>query len=83
MGDVALELYRECKCVLLALICTTCSGSHEGGSMTCGSIGGDDGVDDSSGSDSRGPRCARVHPDYHTVLRNDDVGVFIGASQKV
>lgn len=79
VGDVALELYRECECVLFVLICTTCSGGQEGDSMRCGSMEGDD----SSGSDSQGSRCARVHPDYHTVLRRNDVGVFIGASQKV
>ena len=42
--------------------------------MKCGDFGGRDPVQ---------KRCARVHPDYHGVLKSDDVGVFIGASQKV
>ena len=72
-GDVAIELYRECDCTLLALICTTCSGGHKDG-VKCG---------DFDGRDPGQKRCARVHPDYHGVLKSDDVGVFIGASQKV
>ncbi|CAN0056547.1 unnamed protein product [Ascophyllum nodosum] len=71
-GDVAIELYRECDCTLLALICTTCSGGHKDG-VKCG---------DFDGRDPGQKRCARVHPDYHGVLKSDDVGVFIGASQK-
>lgn len=31
MGDVAIELHRECECTLMALIGVACSSGHEGG----------------------------------------------------
>lgn len=69
-GDVALELYKECECTLFALICTACSGSPEGGQECVADIGYGLHI------------CPRVHPDYCTLLRDDDVGVFIGATHK-
>lgn len=35
------------------------------------------------GGGQEGRRCARVHPDYGSVVERDDVGIFIGASSKV
>lgn len=68
-GDMAVEVHQECECTLFALICNTCSGGHNN--------------DCKRGRGGRGHCCTRVHPDYDAVLRDGDVGVFIGATHKV
>lgn len=74
-GDVAVELHRECGCTLFALICSSSSLSFS----SSGEREGDRRRDTSS----REQGFARVHPDYGEVLRDDDVGVFIGANHMV
>ena len=77
-GDVAVELHRECGCTLFALICTTASSSPVSFSSSGRRESGR-----KRDAHSREQRAARVHPDYGEVLRDDDVGVFIGANHMV
>lgn len=70
MGDMAIELHREVGCTLIALIGAACSDvDDEGGGM--------------AGRGIRDKFSARVHPDYGSIVRDNDIGVFIGANRLV
>lgn len=85
-----MELYRECQCTLFALVTATTSTttasdsrSANGGAGTAESTGKRQGSGKGSGLSRENRRRVRVHPAYATLVRKDDVGVFIGDNHKV
>lgn len=90
VGDVAMELYRECQCTLFALVTASASTTVVGDSRsaydrasTAKLTGKQEGGGKSGEMSRRSRRRTRVHPAYATLVRKDDVGVFIGDDHKV